>query len=43
MLAATCGTELEASAEGIDEEAAMSAIDELFATGFGEMELGSAK
>lgn len=43
MLAATCGTQLEASAEGIDEEAAMNAIDELFAEGFGEMEPGSAK
>ncbi len=43
MLAATCGTQLEASAEGIDEEAAMNAIDDLFASGFGEMEPGSAK
>ena len=41
MLAATCGTQLEASADGIDEEAALNAIVELFATGFGEM--GSAK
>ncbi len=43
MLAATCGTQLEASAEGIDEEAALNAVDELFAKGFGELELGSAK
>ena len=43
MLAATCGTQLEASAEGIDEEAALNAIDELFSEGFGEVELGSAK
>ena len=43
MLAATCGTLLEASADGIDEDAAINAIDELFARGFGEMELGSAK
>jgi phosphotransferase system HPr (HPr) family protein len=43
MLAATCGTQLEASAEGIDEEAAMNAIEELFAGGFGEMEMESAK
>ena len=38
MLAASSGTELLASAEGIDEEAAMNAIDQLFAEGFGEME-----
>jgi phosphotransferase system HPr (HPr) family protein len=38
MLAASCGTELQASAEGIDEEAAMNAIAQLFADGFGEME-----
>jgi phosphotransferase system HPr (HPr) family protein len=38
MLAATCGTHLEASAEGTDEAAAMDAIAELFAEGFGEME-----
>lgn len=37
MLAASCGTELQASAEGADEEAAMNAIDQLFAEGFGEM------
>jgi len=41
MLAATCGTQLEASADGVDEEAALNAIDELFATGFDEM--GSAE
>lgn len=38
MLAASCGTELRASAEGIDEEAAMAAIAQLFADGFGELE-----
>jgi phosphotransferase system HPr (HPr) family protein len=38
MLAASRGTELRASVEGIDEESAMNAIDELFAEGFGEME-----
>jgi phosphocarrier protein HPr len=38
MLAASCGTELQASADGIDEEAALDAIDRLFAEGFGEME-----
>lgn len=38
MLAASCGTELQVSAEGIDEEAAMNAVAELFADGFGEME-----
>jgi len=42
MLAASCGTELQATAEGIDEEAAMSAIDQLFANGFGELEPGSS-
>lgn len=43
MLAATCGTHLEASADGIDEEAAINAITQLFADGFGEMESGSAQ
>jgi len=38
MLAASCDTELQASAEGIDEEAAMNAVAQLFADGFGEME-----
>lgn len=38
MLAASHGTELLASVEGIDEEAAMNAIDRLFAEGFGETE-----
>jgi|SRR5712691_5736625 len=38
MLAASRGTQLHASAEGMDEEAAMNAIDKLFANGFGEME-----
>lgn len=41
MLAASRGTELEASAEGVDEEAAMNAIERLFAEGFGEKELES--
>ena len=38
MLAASRGTALQASADGVDEEAAMSAIDQLFADGFGELE-----
>jgi phosphotransferase system HPr (HPr) family protein len=42
MLAASRGTKLQATAEGIDEEAAMNAIAELFAAGFGEIELGSS-
>ncbi|HVQ39665.1 MAG TPA: HPr family phosphocarrier protein [Pyrinomonadaceae bacterium] len=43
MLAAGRGTELNATAEGVDEEAALSALDNLFAQGFGEMEQGSAE
>ena len=39
MLAATAGTELEASIEGIDEVAAMAALDKLFAESFGEQEV----
>jgi len=39
MLAATAGTELEASIEGIDEVAAMDALDKLFAESFGEQEV----
>lgn len=39
MLAATAGTELEASVEGVDEEAAMAALDRLFAESFGEREV----
>lgn len=42
MLAANRGTELEASAEGVDEEAALSAIEQLFADGFGEQETESS-
>jgi phosphotransferase system HPr (HPr) family protein len=38
MLAATRGTQLQASADGIDEEAAICAIDKLFAEGFGDTE-----
>jgi phosphotransferase system HPr (HPr) family protein len=38
MLAAPCGTKLLASTDGIDEVAAMDAIEQLFAEGFGEME-----
>ena len=38
MLAASCGTELQAIAEGVDEEAAMNAVAQLFADGFGELE-----
>lgn len=43
MLAATCGTQLEAHAEGVDEEAAITAIDELFSEAFGETEAGPAE
>jgi len=39
MLAATAGTELEATAEGVDEEAAIAALDQLFAESFGESEV----
>lgn len=38
MLAAGRGTELNATAEGIDEAAALAALDQLFAQGFGETE-----
>ena len=38
MLAASHGTALQASAEGVDEEAAIHAIEQLFADGFGELE-----
>jgi phosphocarrier protein NPr len=38
MLAASCGTELQAIVEGVDEEAAMNAVAQLFADGFGELE-----
>jgi len=41
MLAAGRGTELQASAVGVDEEAAMDAIERLFAEGFGEVEAES--
>lgn len=37
MLAASRGTTLHASVEGVDEDAAMNAIDQLFAEGFGEL------
>jgi phosphotransferase system HPr (HPr) family protein len=43
MLAASQGTELHATAEGIDEETALGAIDKLFADGFGEVEQESPK
>lgn len=38
MLAASRGTELQASVEGVDEEAAMNAVERLFNEGFGELE-----
>ena len=38
MLAAVRGTRLRATAEGTDEEAALSAVCALFASGFGEEE-----
>jgi len=39
MLAATAGTELEARVDGVDEQAAMLAIEKLFAESFGEQEV----
>jgi phosphocarrier protein len=42
MLAAGRGTELQAIADGVDEEAAMDAIAQLFAEGFGEVESESS-
>lgn len=42
MLAAGRGTELQAIADGVDEEAAMDAIAQLFADGFGEVEAESS-
>ncbi|MGO2133761.1 MAG: HPr family phosphocarrier protein [Halomonas sp.] len=36
MLAAPCGTELVIEAEGVDEHAALNAIDELFERRFDE-------
>lgn len=38
MLAAARGTELRATAEGVDESDAISALGRLFADGFGENE-----
>ncbi len=38
MLAATCGTELTLHAEGTDEDAAIEALLELIADGFGELD-----
>lgn len=38
MLAAGRGMQLQASAEGVDEDLAIAAIEELFASGFGELE-----
>lgn len=38
MLAASRGTELRASADGVDEDAALSAMCELITSGFGEKE-----
>jgi len=38
MLAAARGTELRATAEGIDEEQALESLGQLFAKGFGEIE-----
>jgi phosphotransferase system HPr (HPr) family protein len=43
MLAASQGTALHASAEGVDEEAALNALDQVFVDGFGEMEQESPK
>jgi phosphoenolpyruvate-protein phosphotransferase (PTS system enzyme I) len=41
MLAAVCGTELIATAEGEDENEAIEAIGVLFSTGFGEVQAGA--
>jgi phosphotransferase system HPr (HPr) family protein len=38
MLAASRGTELRMTADGVDEDAAIGALDGLFASGFGENE-----
>jgi phosphotransferase system HPr (HPr) family protein len=38
MLAASRGTELRVTAEGVDEDQAIGALSELFASGFGENE-----
>ena len=38
MLAASQGTELQVSADGVDEETTLSAIEKFFAEGFGEIE-----
>ena len=43
MLAAGCGTQLQATADGVDEEAAMNAIHQLFEEGFREIETGVSK
>ena len=43
MLAASRGTELQVRATGIDEEAALAAIEQLFASGLGEVEPESAR
>jgi phosphotransferase system HPr (HPr) family protein len=42
MLAASKGTALRVLVEGIDEDRAIAAIEELFADGFGELEPESA-
>ena len=42
MLAATEGTELHVAAEGVDQQEAMNAIEELFAAGLGEIETESS-
>lgn len=41
MLAASRGTQLHARAEGSDEEAALDAMTDLFANGFGEVATSS--
>lgn len=41
LMEAVPGTELLVRAEGPDEEDAVEAIDQLFASGFGEMDEGS--
>jgi phosphotransferase system HPr (HPr) family protein len=41
MLAASRGTQLRATAEGVDEEAAIAALEQLFAEGFGDAQMST--
>jgi phosphocarrier protein HPr len=42
MLAASCGTKLQVTVDGVDEQSAVDAIEQLFVAGFGELEPESA-